>query len=89
MTEIRCCAECKFVGKEKYSGAHVWCEHPKSNGISLPNRDLCIHHKCPISTFTLVRHVLGEYDRNLREYYMVIKRDGAPDINCGGFGTVL
>lgn len=70
MTEIRCCAECKFVGKEEYHGAHIWCQHPKANGVSLPDRHLGIHPDCPISTstFTLVSHVLGEYDRNVRRH---------------------
>ena len=68
MTEIKCCAECKFIGIERYHGSHIWCEHPKAMGISLPNRDLEIHPDCPIGTFTIVRHVLGEYDRNVSKY---------------------
>ena len=68
MTEIRCCAQCKFVGKQEYHGAHVWCQHPKAKGLSLPNRNLGIHHECPIRKFTIVRHVEGEYVRNVLEY---------------------
>ena len=69
--EIKCCAECEFVGKEAYNGSHIWCEHPKANGINLPNRDLVIHPDCPIMTFTIVKHVAGEYAKNVTEYLRV------------------
>jgi len=68
MTEIRCCKECKFVGKEEYYGSHIWCQHPKASGLSLPNKDLEIHLDCPIMTYVIVRHVEGEYDNNVSEY---------------------
>lgn len=71
MTEITCCAECKFVGKEEYHGSNIWCEHPKAMGVSLPNRDTEINPRCPISTFAIVRHVEGEYDRNIKEYLLI------------------
>ena len=69
--EIKCCAECEFVGKEAYNGSHIWCEHPKANGINLPNRDLVIHPDCPIMTFTIVKHVAGEYAKNVTGYIRV------------------
>ena len=55
--EINCCAECEFMGKEAYHGSHIWCEHPKANGINLPNRFHEIHPDCPIRTFKIIRHV--------------------------------
>lgn len=66
--EIKCCAECEFVGKEAYHGAHIWCAHPIAFGLNLPNKYTVIHPDCPIGTFKIVRHIAGEYDRNLREY---------------------
>ena len=71
MTEIRCCTECEFVGKGEYYGSHIWCKHPKANGITLPNRDQVIHPECPIKKIMIVRHVVGEYDRNVSEYEKV------------------
>jgi hypothetical protein len=68
MAEIKRCSKCKFIGKEAYPGSHIWCQHPKAVGLSLPNRKLEIHPDCPIETFTIVRHVEGEYDRNLRKF---------------------
>jgi hypothetical protein len=67
-SEIKCCAECEFVGKEAYHGSHIWCDHPKANGINLPNKDLMIHQDCPIKTFMIVVHVAGEYTRNINKY---------------------
>lgn len=68
MKGINCCAECEFIGKEKYHGSHIWCEHPKACGLNLPNMYIEIHPDCPISTFKIVVHVDGEYERNVQKY---------------------
>ena len=68
MKRISCCAECEFVGKEAYHGSHIWCKHPDARGLDLPNMNIEIHPDCPISTFKIVMHVDGEYERNVHEY---------------------
>jgi hypothetical protein len=67
-SEIKCCAECKFVGEESYSGSHVWCRHPDAVGISLPNRNLGINPDCPIRKIVVFSHVPGEYEKNVKKY---------------------
>ena len=67
--EISCCEECEFKGKEQYHGAHIWCEHPKACGLNLPNHLQEIHPDCPITTIKIIKHVKGEYKKNINKYF--------------------